>query len=231
LYNSLEFWHALTDNALIFDIIREGYSLPFETEPPEQSFRNNFSAFSESLFVQNSICELLKNGCVSLLSSKPNVCNPLSVSKQANGKLRLILDLRYVNEFLTKESFKMEDYKIAEQYLSNAKFLISFDLKKGYHHVQINSKFRQYLGFSWKFFNMDYFFSFNVLPFGLSTAPFLFTKLLRPLVRKWRSEGIKVVLYLDDGLVCFDNKTDAFKYTLKIQADLHQAGFQINFAK
>jgi len=231
LYNSQKFWHSLTDSMLIFDIIREGYSLPFETEPPTQSFKNNFSAFCESAFVQNSICELLKNGCVSLLSSKPTVCNPLSVSKQANGKMRLILDLRYVNDFLMKESFKLEDYKIAEQYLLDANFLVSFDLKKGYHHIEINSKFRQFLGFSWKFSNKEYFFSFNVLPFGLSTAPFIFTKLLRPLVRKWRSEGIKIVLYLDDGLVCFDNKTDAFENTLKIQSDLHQAGFQVNIAK
>jgi len=38
-------------------------------------------------------------------------------------------------------------------------------------------------------------------------------------------------LYLDDGLACFDNQTDALKYTLKIQSDLHQAGFQVNIAK
>ena len=43
------------------------------------------------------------------------------------------------------------------------------------------------------------FFMFTVLPFGLSSALYIFTKLLRPLVKHWRSQGIRVVVYLDDG--------------------------------
>ena len=41
-----------------------------------------------------------------------------------------------------------------------------------------------------------------MLPFGLSSAPYLFTKFFRPLVRHWRSLGIHLVLYLDDGAGC-----------------------------
>ena len=39
----------------------------------------------------------------------PRVVNPLSVSVQANGKKRLVLDLRYVNKFLGKMHVKYED--------------------------------------------------------------------------------------------------------------------------
>ena len=42
-----------------------------------------------------------------------------------------------------------------------------------------------YLGFSWKIDNIVKFFVFTVLPFGLSTSPFVFTKLVRPLVELW----------------------------------------------
>ena len=45
------------------------------------------------------------------------------------------------------------------------------------------------------------YFVFAVLPFGLSTACYLFTKLLRPLIRYWRGQGLKAILYLDDGIV------------------------------
>ena len=41
---------------------------------------------------------------------------------------------------------------------------------------------------------------FSVLPFGLSSAPYIFMKLLKPLVKKWRGEGKSVILFLDDGL-------------------------------
>lgn len=38
------------------------------------------------------------------------------------------------------------------------------------------------------------------MPFGLSTACFVFTKLLRPLVTRWRSMGHVSLVYIDDGI-------------------------------
>ena len=37
-------------------------------------------------------------------------------------------------------------------------------------------------------------------PFGLSQSPFVFTKLLRPLVKYWRLHGLLIVVYIDDGI-------------------------------
>ena len=50
---------------------------------------------------------------------------------------------------------------------------------------------------------------FTVLPFGLSTAPYVFTKLLRPLVRLWRGKGHKAILYLDDGICAVAGEREA----------------------
>ena len=41
---------------------------------------------------------------------------------------------------------------------------------------------------------------FTVLPYGLSPSPFVFTKLLRPLVKYWRLQGLLIVIYIDDGI-------------------------------
>ena len=41
---------------------------------------------------------------------------------------------------------------------------------------------------------------FTVLLFGLCSAPFIFTKVMRSLVKFWRREGIKICAYIDDGL-------------------------------
>ena len=68
--------------------------------------------------------------------------------------------------------------------------MITFDLKSGYHHVDINQDCWPYLGFSWYGpWQHRQFFMFQVLPFGLSTACYVFTKLLRPLIKFWRSKG------------------------------------------
>lgn len=41
---------------------------------------------------------------------------------------------------------------------------------------------------------------FTVLPFGLSSAPYIFTKVVRVLVRYWRSHAVRITVYLNDGL-------------------------------
>jgi len=47
---------------------------------------------------------------------------------------------------------------------------------------------------------LQYFVS-AVLPFGLPSAFYLFTKLMRPLVRYWKGRGLKAIVYLDNGTV------------------------------
>ena len=112
-----------------------------------------------------------------------------------------MLDPRYVNKFLWKDRFKYEDIKTAIQMIDTGDYAITFDLKSGYHHVDIHADYWKYLGFSWKDQQgVTVYYLFRVLPFGLATALFVFTKLLRSLVKRWRSQGLKVVIYVDDGI-------------------------------
>ena len=76
--------------------------------------------------------------------------------------------------------------------------MLSFDLKSGYHHVEIFEGHQTYLGFSLKHSNSNQvkFYVFTVLPFGLSSAPHVFTKIVKPLEKHWRHQGICVA---DDG--------------------------------
>ena len=76
-------------------------------------------------------------------------------------------------------------------------YFFTFDLKLGYHHVDIHVDFWPHLGFSWGVHTTRKFYMFKVLPFGLASACYVFTKLLRPFVKKWRSEGIRAIVYMD----------------------------------
>ena len=126
----------------------------------------------------------------------PRVVNPLSVSVQANGKKRLILDLRYVNKFLHKMHDKYEE-KTAMSYFARGAYMFSFGLKSVYHHVQIFEGHQTYLGFSWKHSNSNQvkFYVFTVLSFGLSSAPHVFTKIRKPLEEHWRYQGICLAVF------------------------------------
>ena len=165
----------------------------------------------------------------------PAVLNSLSVSIQKSGKKRLILDLRHVNQYryLFKSKFRCEDTSIAREVLDTGDFMFSFALKSGYHHVEIFPGHRQYLSFSWTFSSSHtrllHFFS--VLPFGISSAPYLFTKILKPLVKKRRSEGKSIVVFLDDGLGSAAGYIKAKISSLAVHSDLLKSGFILNEEK
>ena len=65
---------------------------------------------------------------------------------------------------------------------------------------------------------------FLVLPFGLTSAPYVYTKVTRQLVKKWRSEGHKVVIFLDDGILCGFSEV-ATTSNAKVKQDLFSSGF------
>lgn len=44
------------------------------------------------------------------------------------------------------------------------------------------------------------FYVFNVLPFGVSTAGYIFTKIVRCIVKYIRDQGLHIIMYLDDGI-------------------------------
>ena len=108
-----------------------------------------------------------------------------------------------------------------------SEWMFSFDLKSGYHHIDVAQKHRKYLGFSWE----GNVYRFVVLPFGLSSAPYVFTKMMHPLVRLWRSKGLKAVVYLADGICALQNEIEARTASNWVKDTLMKAGWVYNETK
>lgn len=226
----LDFWQKIEAPSVVLNILKQGYFLPFCFLPLPKFFENNKSALSHKDFVEKEIFELFSKNCI-LEVEQSFICNPLSVAIQSSGKKRLILDLRYVNRALEFKNVKFEDLRTAQKFLSPQGWMFSFDMKSGYHHVLIAPNHQKYLGFSWDFGYGNRYFVFRVLPFGLSAAPWLFTKLMRPLVKYWRSLGYPIVLYLDDALCFAPSQRLAVIASETIQTDLKRAGILENEEK
>ena len=200
--------------------------------PPPFKASNNKSAINERLFVEQAITELLLHEYIIEVGSPPGIINPLSVSIQRGGKKRLIIDLRHVNLHIFKSKFRCEDISMAKEVLKPGDFMFSFDLKSGYHHVDIFKDHQKFLAFSWTYNDgSTKYFQFTVLPFGLSSAPYIFTKLLKPIVKKWGSQGNSIVIFLDDGLGAGRTYTLAKIFSLQAHADLLKFGFLPNESK
>ena len=70
----------------ILSIISDGYKLPLSHTPPRSFNKNNLSAINNSVFVTESILDLLVSDRISEFSTDSlRVINPLSVSTQSSG--------------------------------------------------------------------------------------------------------------------------------------------------
>lgn len=227
LKRHLEYWKAINTSDFLLDIIEDGYKIPFVSTPPIMYSKNNNSALNESEFVNKAIKELIDNQCVIKVTYTPHVVNPLTVAQNSAGKKRFILDLRLVNLHIRKQKIQFEDYKTASQFFKHNAYMFKWDFRSGYYHIDIAENYRTFLGFQWD----GMYYCFTVLPFGLSSAPFIFTKIFRPLVKIWRLRGIDVALYLDDGFGISDNYELAKTHSKFVRESLLSAGVVLNEEK
>ena len=142
------FWeNPLQASEGILSIIRHGITINFTTIPPRAILSNNASALKHKDFVVSEINTLLDSGCIKEQFVPPYVTNPLTVSEEED-KCRLILDLRYVNVHIPKEYVRYDDWRIFTIFLEENGWAYKFDLKSGYHHIDVHETSQKYLGFS-----------------------------------------------------------------------------------
>lgn len=70
-----------------------------------------------------------------------------------------------------------------------------------------------------------------MLPFGFSSAPYVFTSIFKPLQKSWRSQGIPIAHFLDDGLGGGTDFVSAKVNSLVVHSDLLKSGFVPNEEK
>ena len=232
LRERLPFWKDVLQAPLpVVECIEQGYRLPLKHLPPPYVHQNHCSTRTHRDFVEGAVRDLLANCCILKVEKQPVVCSPLSVVSSSTGKQRLVLNLRYLNQYMHVVKFKYEDLRTAALMFEIHEYLFKFDLKSGYHHVDIHPDHYQFLGFQWENKGEPCYYVFSVLPFGLCTAPYLFTKLMRPLIKLWRGKGLKAIIYLDDGIVSVKGERQAREASVLVKRDLERAGFVINIEK
>ena len=101
----------------------------------------------------------------------------------------------------------MEDHRTAQHLLRPNEYMVSLDLKDAYFLISVHKNYRKYLRFKFQ----EKLFEFNVMPFGLSIAPYVFTKLLKPILQHLRNKNIRIVAYLDDLLIISKTKKECLK--------------------
>jgi hypothetical protein len=181
-----------------------GYKLKFLRTPPMMGYENHPNAFKHAAFIDEELTKRVTKGQLSIVDERTaHIINPMEVVAKSSGGWRLIVDCRLVNAYLPDVFFRLENLAIIPSVVKKGDFLFSTDLSDAYYHIPIHESSRKYLCIRWR----GVVYQYNVLPFGLNIAPWLFTKVLRSVITFCRRLGIAVVAYLDDFLWADDEKS------------------------
>ena len=87
LKEHVHYWeNELQAPSFIIDTIRNGYLLPLKSTPSAYQHSNKASALDNALFVNESILQLLEDGCIVEVDEKPTICSSLSVVDNKSQK-------------------------------------------------------------------------------------------------------------------------------------------------
>ena len=100
-------------------------------------------------------------------------------------------------------------------------------MRDAYYSIPIDKQSRCYLQFIFE----GKFYQFKVLVFGLSTAPRIFTKVMKPVVTSIRAKGIFIIIHLDNILLAAPTFEECNRNTLFVIDLLESLGFRINKEK
>ena len=133
----------------------------------------------------------------------------------------MILNLKQLNEYIVYHHFKMDGLQAAVELMKPGCFMASIDLKYAFYSVPVHRAFQKYLKF--KFKGMLY--QYTCLPNGLSSAPCLFTKLMKPVCAELRKHGHTNLGYIDDSLLLGDTTAECHNNVQATEGLMGSLGF------
>lgn len=175
----LDQWENITSDSRILSWIK-GYEIPFSKPVFQDSVLKEPSWTSQDkVMIRNHIEKLMMKGSVSkCVKQKDHFISNIFLVPKPDGTSRLVLNLKNLNKFIDTQHFKLEDYRLACKLVSPNCFMGKIDLTDAYYMIPIEKNFRKYLRFIFE----DNLYEFNCLPFGLNSAPYVFTKVMKPVV-------------------------------------------------
>ena len=219
-------WNQLTQDQWILNTIK-GYKIPFVQDPPPTQLPPFTFRQEEIRVISEEIESLLIKGAIQESKTPDGFISNIFLVPKSEGRWRLILNLKALNEFVLCKHFKMEDIRCVKDLITKGDHMCKLDLKDAYLSISIHESSRQFLKFNWQGTVYEY----TALPFGLSAAPRVFTKVLKPALAALRAAGIRLVAYLDDFLIIGRTKEDAEAAFRKTKNLLQSLGFVINMEK
>jgi hypothetical protein len=127
-----------------------GLDLQFQSGHSLSSVPLNMSVTRDperNLLLQEEVHTLLQKGAVELVNSPltPGFYSRLFLVSKKNGKMRPVIDLSVLNQYLMVPHLKMETNRSIRGSIPLGMWTTSLDLTDAYFHIPISPKFRKFL--------------------------------------------------------------------------------------
>ena len=189
-------WRSFTSDPTILDMVSgmtiDLVDLPYQRKLPHEIKLNSqeFAAASEHISTLLSKKAIIE----STFNPKKDFLSNVFLRPKHDGGYRMILNLKQFNKYVDYAHFKMESLQNILDLVTENCVMCILDLSDAYLTVPIGRKYVRFLKFQ---FNGKVY-CYVCLPFGISSAPRKFTKLLKPIIAWLRQHCIVLVIYIDD---------------------------------
>ena len=221
-------WELITRDRWVLDTI-QGYHIELMSEPYQHSRPHppHYNQEQTSLIVEE-IGDLLQKGAISEVPHpQGGFYSTLFLVPKKDGGQRPVINLKALNQFVHPHHFKMEGVNAMKDLMKQNDWLAKVDLKDAYFTIPIHHTQRKYLRFVFQ----QKTYQFNCLPFGLSSAPWVFIKTLKPAAALLRELGVRMVVYIDNILILAESRELAQQQASGLTYLLQCLGFVVNDKK
>ena len=151
--------------------------------------------------------------------------SPVLLVKKPSGEFRFCVDFRGLNSVTKRDSFPMPRVETILESLKGNQYLSSLDIKSAYWTIPVAPGDRDKTAFA----TSDNIYRFKRLPFGLSTAPATFQRLIQTVLAGVL--GKIAYAYLDDVIVIGKNFEEHVQNLEEILALFQGAGLKVSLDK
>ena len=222
-----ENWKKITSDDVVLDIVQNCHlQLKEGTNPINTKVPYSFFNAREEQIIQGEIKKLLKmEVLIEVEHCSDEFLSPIFVVPKKNDEYRMILNLKNFNENIEYYHFKMDTFESAIKLIKPNCYMASVDLRHAYYSIYIAEEEQKKLRFV---FNGKVY-QYVCLANGISCAPRLFTKLMKPVYATLRQLGHSNSGFIDDSLLvsetfneCKENICDTVSLMQKLGFIIHK---------
>ena len=222
-------WEKICTDKTVLNYVK-GLEIPLISKPFQHKIPDSTpESLTEFHLLKLEIDKLLQKGAIEQVESlEPrSLVSRLFTVPKSNGQRRPVINLRQLNKHVFNQKFRMESLGNIRSLLKQGGFMIKIDLQDAYMSVPVAPQSRSLLVFIFD----GKIYRFKVMPFSLTSAPRTFTKLFKPILRLLRSQGMLLIIYLDDILLIAPTADLCLAQGKLLMKLLQDLGFLVNMNK